>query len=47
MKIMNPNFEEIIRKRVSTYDRKEAIPKGIELWMGETGGDRVYKPSIS
>ena len=35
---MDPDFSNKVRTRVQTYKNKNAIPNGIELWMGETGG---------
>ena len=37
-KVMDPKLTEKIIHRAETYKRKDALPKGIELWMGETGG---------
>ena len=37
-KVMDPKLTEKIIYRAETYKRKDALPKGIELWMGETGG---------
>ena len=37
-KIMNPETNRKVRKRARTYQRQNALPKGMKLWMGETGG---------
>jgi len=36
--IMDPTFTDSVRYRVQTYQRKNALPPGMKLWMGETGG---------
>jgi len=36
--IMDPDFHDRVRIRAQTYERKNALPKGVKLWMGETGG---------
>ena len=37
-KVMDPDLTKTIIHRIGTYNRKHALPNGIQVWMGETGG---------